>query len=107
MRPSQSGSAATTVIDEAVVQGSLDGYLRIFDAADGSLLFEYDTVRDYQGVNGVAGKGGAIDNASVIAANGLLLVSSGYGMFGQPPGNVLLAFRPKSRSKVVSEVGAR
>ncbi|MEM8767832.1 MAG: PQQ-binding-like beta-propeller repeat protein [Pseudomonadota bacterium] len=88
-------SAATTVVDRAVVQGSLDGYLRIFDSADGALLFEYDTVRDYEGINGVAGQGGAIDNASVIAANGLLLVSSGYGMFGQTPGNVLLAFRPK------------
>ena len=42
------------------------------------------------------GQGGAIDNASVIAANGMLLVSSGYGMFGQAPGNVLLAFRPRA-----------
>ncbi|HEY5647568.1 MAG TPA: PQQ-binding-like beta-propeller repeat protein [Pseudomonadales bacterium] len=87
-------SAAATVIDRAVVQGSLDGHLRIFDAKTGALLFAHDTARDYQGVNGVAGHGGAIDNASVVAANGLLLVSSGYGMFGQPPGNVLLAFRP-------------
>jgi hypothetical protein len=28
--------------------------------------------------------------------NGLLLVNSGYGMFGQTAGNVLLAFKPKS-----------
>ncbi len=87
-------SAAATVVGDAVVQGSLDGHLRVFDAADGALLFSYDTVRDYQGVNGVAGQGGAIDNAAIIAANGLLLVSSGYGMFGQTPGNVLLAFKP-------------
>ena len=87
-------SSAATVIDRAVVQGSLDGHLRVFDTQTGELLFQFDTVRDFEGVNGVAGQGGAIDNASVIAANGLLLVASGYGMFGQPPGNVLLAFRP-------------
>jgi polyvinyl alcohol dehydrogenase (cytochrome) len=91
-------SAATTVIGDAVVQGSLDGHLFVFDAGSGDLIFSYDTVRDYEGVNGVTGQGGAIDNASVIAANGMLLVSSGYGMFGQPPGNVLLAFRPRQQS---------
>jgi polyvinyl alcohol dehydrogenase (cytochrome) len=87
-------SGATTVIDRAVVQGSLDGHLRIFDADTGEVIFSYDTARDFEGVNGVSGNGGAIDNAGIVAANGLLLVNSGYGMFGQPPGNVLLAFRP-------------
>jgi hypothetical protein len=28
--------------------------------------------------------------------NGLLLVNSGYGMFGQAGGNMLLAFKPKA-----------
>jgi hypothetical protein len=28
--------------------------------------------------------------------NGLLLVNSGYAMFGQTGGNMLLAFKPKS-----------
>ena len=38
--------------------------------------------------------GGAIDNATVVAANGMLFVQSGYGLMGVP-GNVLLAFKPK------------
>jgi polyvinyl alcohol dehydrogenase (cytochrome) len=88
-------SAATLAIGDTVVQGSLDGYLNVFDADNGEVLFVYDTVRGFDGINGVAGHGGAIDNASVVAANGMLFVSSGYGMFGQPPGNVLLAFKPK------------
>jgi len=92
-------SAATTVVGEAVIQGSLDGHLRVFAADSGEVVFSYDTVRDYQGANGVVGQGGAIDNASIIAANGLLLVNSGYGMFGQVPGNVLLAFKPSRKSK--------
>ncbi len=86
-------SAAPVVVDGAVVTGSIDGKLRIFDARNGALLFEYDTLRAFTSVNGVPGQGGAIDSASLAAANGLLLVNSGYGMFGQPQGNVLLAFR--------------
>ncbi len=89
-------SGAPTVIDGAVIQGGVDGYLRVFDAAKGNVLFEYDTARAYETLNGVPGKGGSIDNASIVAANGLLFVNSGYGLMGGPtPGNVLLAFRAK------------
>ena len=89
-------SGAATVMDGAVVVGSLDGFLRAFDAATGKLLFQYDTARDYDTANGVPGKGGAIDNASIVAANGYVFVNSGYGlMAGQTPGNVFLAFRAK------------
>jgi polyvinyl alcohol dehydrogenase (cytochrome) len=92
-------SGAATVVDGAVVIGSLDGFLRAFDAATGKLLFQYDTVHDYDTANGVPGKGGAIDNASIVAASGYVFVNSGYGlMAGQTPGNVFLAFRPKQSS---------
>jgi polyvinyl alcohol dehydrogenase (cytochrome) len=89
-------SGAPTIIDGAVVQGSIDGFLRVFDAAKGELLFQYDTARAFDTVNGVPGKGGAIDNASIVAANGYVFVNSGYGLLGgQTPGNVFLAFRAK------------
>jgi len=89
-------SAAPTVVDGAVVVGSLDGFLRAFDAKDGALLFQYDTAHDFDTVNGIPGKGGAIDNASIVAAGGYLFVNSGYGLMpGQTPGNVFLAFRAK------------
>ena len=87
-------SAAPVVIDGAVVVGSLDGVLRVIDAKSGQEMWKYDTVRDYQSANGVAAKGGSIDAASITPVNGLLLVNSGYGMFGQIPGNALLAFKP-------------
>lgn len=96
-------SAAPIVVDGAVVTGSLDGFLRIFDGDDGRLMFSFDTIQEYETVNGIRGQGGAIDSASLVAANGLLLVNSGYGMFGQPQGNVLLAFRPKQKPKPNSE----
>jgi polyvinyl alcohol dehydrogenase (cytochrome) len=90
-------SGAPTVIDGVVVEGALDGYLRAFDARTGAVLFSFDTAQKFEGINGVSGNGGAIDNASIVAANGQLFVASGYGMFGQPPGNVLLAFRAKAK----------
>ena len=88
-------SGAPTVIDGAVVQGGLDGRLYVIDAKSGERLWAYDTLRDFQTLNGVPGRGGSIDAASIVGVNGLVLVGSGYGMFGQAPGNVLLAFRPK------------
>jgi len=97
-------SGAPTLIDGAVVTGSLDGYLRAFDAQTGELLFQFDTARVYRTLNGVPGSGGSIDNASIVAAHGLLFVNSGYGLIGgQTPGNVFLAFRPH-RSRRASRV---
>ena len=88
-------SGAPAVIDGAVVTGGLDGLLRVLDAKTGELLFKFDTARAFESVNGVPGNGGSIDAASISAANGLLLVNSGYGMFGQMGGNVLLAFKAR------------
>ena len=88
-------SGAPTLIDGALVQGSLDGRLFVIDARTGRELWKYDSLRDYQTLNGVPAKGGSIDGASIVAVNGLLLSGSGYGMFGQAPGNALLAFKPK------------
>lgn len=88
-------SAAPLVIDGAVVQGALDGRLFVFDAASGKKLFQYDTLRDFDTVNGVKGNGGSIDSSPYVAANGTLFVVSGYARFGETPGNVLLAFQPK------------
>jgi polyvinyl alcohol dehydrogenase (cytochrome) len=42
--------------------------------------------------NGISGHGGAIDVSGQVAADGWLYVQSGYSMFGQLPGNVLLAY---------------
>lgn len=92
-------STAPSVIDGVVFAAGLDGYLYAFDKTNGKLLWQYDTARSYQGINGVEGEGGSIDAASISAANGLLLVNSGYGMFGQKAGNVLIAFKPKAAGR--------
>jgi polyvinyl alcohol dehydrogenase (cytochrome) len=88
-------SGAPTVIDGTVIEGSLDGFLRVFDEKTGRELWKTDTAMPFETLNGIKGNGGSIDTASIVGVNGLLIVNSGYGMFGQAPGNVMLAFRPK------------
>ena len=91
-------TGAPTLIDGAVVEGSADGILRVFDRDSGQLLFSFDTARPYETVNGVAGHGGGIDNASIVAANGYVFLNSGYGLMGgERAGNVFLAFRRKAQ----------
>jgi polyvinyl alcohol dehydrogenase (cytochrome) len=91
-------SAAALLVDGAVVTGSNDGFVRAHDGASGKLLFAYDTARTFPTLNGVEGKGGAIDNAVIVAANRTLFVQSGYGLMGVP-GNVLLAFKPRAGAR--------
>ena len=67
--------------------------LRALSAANGRVIWEYNTVEDYKTVNGVAAKGGSIGAAGPVAAGGMLFVPSGYiGVNNGMPGNVLLAF---------------
>ncbi|MFM1895035.1 MAG: hypothetical protein RLZZ385_109 [Pseudomonadota bacterium] len=89
-------SAMPLLVDGALLSASLDGRLLVFDKDTGDLLFQYDTVQDFTTANGVAGKGGSIDAHSLAAGAGMVFVGSGYGRFNQTPGNVLLAFRPRS-----------
>lgn len=89
-------SPAPLLVDGAVVTGTTQGMLRIFDGETGDVLFEYMTNRDFPNtVNGVEGHGGGLDSAPYIAGDGTLFVQSGYARFGEPPGNVLIAFRPR------------
>jgi polyvinyl alcohol dehydrogenase (cytochrome) len=88
-------SAAPIVVDKSVLAGGADGRFFIFDSASGKVQFQYDTLRDFETINGVEANGGSIDSHSIFAGAGMVFVGSGYGSFGQPAGNVLLAFRPK------------
>lgn len=88
-------SPAPLLVDGAVVTGTTQGMLRIFDNETGEVLFEYMTNREFPNtVNGLPGHGGGLDSAPYVAGDGTLFVQSGYARFGEPPGNVLIAFRP-------------
>ncbi|WP_420633011.1 PQQ-binding-like beta-propeller repeat protein [Candidatus Palauibacter sp.] len=86
-------SAAPTAIEGAVLAGSLDGHLRAYSTEDGSVLWDVDTAREFETVNGVPGRGGALDGPGPVVAHGYVLVNSGYDLFSQMPGNLLLAYR--------------
>ncbi len=88
-------SAAPSAIPGVVFAGGLDGHLRAYAAADGALIWDFDTTEVAETVNGVAGRGGAIDGPGPVVAGGMLFANSGYSMFGQMPGNLLLAFSPR------------
>ncbi len=85
-------SAAPTVVPGIVFAGALDGHIRAYTSSGGEILWDFDTVKDFDGINGIKGRGGALDGAAPVVSDGMLFVNSGYGSFGQMPGNVLLAF---------------
>ncbi|GAB3094991.1 PQQ-binding-like beta-propeller repeat protein [Aestuariicella hydrocarbonica] len=85
-------SAAVTATDGLVFAGGLDGILRAYDSASGTVVWQTDTAKSFQTVNGVEGHGGAIDVDGPVLGNGMLFIHSGYSMFGQLPGNVLLGY---------------
>lgn len=85
-------TAAVTAIPGVVFSGSLSGVMRAFDADSGALLWQYDTVREYESINGAHAEGGAIDGPGPVVADGMVFLTSGYAKFGGLPGNVLLAF---------------
>ena len=92
-----SNSAAPTVIPGIVFAGGLDGHLKAYATKDGKILWDFDTAKEFVTTNGIKGKGGAIDGPAVVVSNGMLYVNSGYGMFGEMPGNVLLAFETENK----------
>ena len=89
-------SATPLVVDGAIISAGLDGRVFIFDGDNGEVLFQFDSAIEFDTVNGIAGKGGSVDAHSIAAGAGMVFIGSGYGSFGQTPGNVLLAFKPKS-----------
>jgi len=84
--------AAVTVIPGAVLATSHDGGLRAYATKDGSIIWQFDTNRDFDTVNGVTAKGGSMDGPGPVVVGGMVYVNSGYGGLVGRPGNVLLAF---------------
>jgi polyvinyl alcohol dehydrogenase (cytochrome) len=85
-------SAAITVIPGVVFSGSNDGALRAYSTRDGSIIWEFDTNREFKTLNGVQALGASIIGPGPTVVGGMVYVNSGYGYDGGRPGNVLLAF---------------
>jgi polyvinyl alcohol dehydrogenase (cytochrome) len=88
--PAQPG--AVTAIPGAVFAGSVNGHLRAYSSEDGKVLWDFDTAREFETVNGVKGHGGSIDGPGAIVVKGMVFVTSGYVRQAEMQGNMLLAF---------------
>ena len=84
--------AAVTAIPGVVFAGSMDGGVRAYASDSGAIIWTFDTNRDFETVNGVPAKGGAMDGPGPVVAGGMVYVLSGYVSLIGRPGNVLLAF---------------
>ena len=78
-----------TAIPGAVFSPSMDGHIRAYDSTTGRIIWDFDALRDFETVNGIAAKGGSFSSTGVTVADGMMYVNSGYSSM---PGNVLLAF---------------
>jgi polyvinyl alcohol dehydrogenase (cytochrome) len=79
-------SAAPFAIPGVIFAGTTDGHERAYAAADGRILWDFDTTH------------GAIDVSSGSLANGVLYLISGYrGVLGGGSDNVLMAFSVDGR----------
>ncbi len=91
-RCSPAQSAAVSAIPGIAFSGAEDGHLRAYSASDGKIVWDFDTIREYKTVNGVAAHGGSLDGPGPAIGGGMMFVSSGYASSGGAPGNVLIAF---------------
>lgn len=89
--------SAPAVIPGVVFAGSFDGHLRAYSAADGKVLWDFDTGASFDAVNGGKATGGSIDQGGQTIAGGMLFVSSGARL--GHPGNSLLAFAVTGRRR--------
>jgi len=79
-----------------IVCGSNDGGVRGYSTKDGSLVWEYDTNRTFDTVNGVPANGASINGPGPIVVGGMVYINSGYGALGGRPGQC----PPRVRSPV-------
>jgi len=83
--------AAASSIPDVVFSGSMDGHLRGYSTKDGSIIWDLDTLHDYDTVNGVKAHGGSMNVSGPALADGMMFVNSGYNVMIGMPGNVVLA----------------
>jgi len=81
-----------SAIPGVVFSGSVDGHMRAYSTDKGAILWDFDTIRSYQTVNGVEARGGSLNGPGAAIAGGLVVFNSGYSSPGGAPGNTLLVF---------------
>jgi polyvinyl alcohol dehydrogenase (cytochrome) len=90
-------SAAPAVMPGVVFSGTLDGWVRAYDARSGQIIWAFSTTaQTYDTVNGIHDQpGGSIDGMGPTIAHGMVYLMSGFNGASRTGGNgvnVLLAF---------------
>ena len=81
----------TKVYQEQLASGELLGMN--IDLKTGKVIWDFDSTRSFETVNGVTASGGSMGGASGPVLHGSsLLFNSGYSLYFHMPGNVLLVF---------------
>ncbi len=83
--------SAPSLIPGVLFSGSNDGALRAHSTTDGTVIWEFDTNREFLTVNGVRATGGSIQGPGPTIVGGMLFLNAGYGDHMGRAGNVLLA----------------
>ncbi len=85
-------SAAVTAIPGAVFSGAADGGMRAYSAADGKVLWTFDSNPAFETINGVEAAGGSFDASGPVVVDGMVYMLSGNCCIVGRPGNALFAF---------------
>ena len=91
-RCSPAQSAAVSAFPGVAFSGSVDGHMRAYSTTDGTVIWDFDTIRSFDTVNKVPARGGSLDGPGAAIGGGTVFFNSGYAGGGGQPGNVLLAF---------------
>ena len=84
-------SQAVTVAGDVVYAGGMDGVMRMHNIKDGSELLSVDTTQEFTTITGETTRGGSLGgSAAATVQDGLVVISSGYGIYNHMPGNLLL-----------------
>ncbi|MEM7015926.1 MAG: PQQ-binding-like beta-propeller repeat protein, partial [Pseudomonadota bacterium] len=86
-------SAAVSVANDVIFVPALDGKVRAFNTETGELLWHFNTAQAFDSTAGTKAHGGSMDNVGVQFAKDMVYMQSGYSLFGELPGNILLAFK--------------
>ena len=85
-------SAAPSRVGNMIITGSMNGVIEIISTRDGNLLWSFDTAKQFKTINQISANGGSIDSNGPIIAGNHLIATSGYDIYGQLTGNILLVF---------------
>ena len=84
--------AAVTAVSGLAFSGSMDGHLRAYSVKDGKIVWDFDTLPDFETVNHVKAHGGSMSGSGPVVFGNMMFVTSGFDVTAGIPGNVVLAF---------------